>query len=196
MEELKQFLLLDTPPEQSPEEMWRLQLVLLKYAESHFGTRSGKKILYRPDFDIDGPFVRHTPKYDGAFADLSFGSKSSWDCALNEIAHETVHLLDPRGTSKPAPKSSNFEEAVATAFAMHCSELAGGTYRAPSRNYAIALAHTSSFTSNIFTVAYAVRRSFGHFSAPSAADFLSLEINGLSNESAKLLADTFPGRGY
>lgn len=195
MEVLKQFLRLGSAPEESGDELWQLQLALMRYAESLFGTRSGGKILYLPDFDAEGPHVRHTPNFDGAYADLSFRSKTSWNCALYEMAHETVHLLDPRGTPEHLPKASNFEEAVATAFAMHCSDIAGGTYLAPSPNYATALEHTASFRAHIFRVAYYVRRSFGHFSAATAENFLSFRISGLSKESAELLASNFPGRG-
>lgn len=196
MEDLTPFLSLSKHPESNMEDLWKLQLALMRYAESLFGSRSGRKVLYRPDFDSDGPHVRHTPTYEGAFADLSFGSKTSWDCALYELAHETVHLLDPRGTCRPPPKASHFEEAVATAFAMHCSDLAGGSYTKPSGNYAIALSHTLSFRGHVFTVAHGVRRSFGHFSSATSADFLSLKIPGLPKESAELLASPFQGRGY
>ena len=71
-------------------------------------------------FTDDGPHIRNTPELDGAFAELSRNSECYWPTATHEMAHETVHLLNP------APGNGNYlGEGVAVAFSVYVQTLFG-----------------------------------------------------------------------
>ena len=91
-----------TSPKDDPVALWALQLDLLAIAEAALGARDTSKKIYQPKFADDGPHMRNTPELDGAFAELSRNSQYYWPTAINEMAHETVHLLDP------APATGNY----------------------------------------------------------------------------------------
>tara|TARA_R110000868_G_scaffold35862_1_gene128004 strand:- start:433 stop:936 length:504 start_codon:yes stop_codon:yes gene_type:complete len=67
----------------------------LSEAEKLFGEKNFNKKIYRPIFNGDRPKIINTPNLDGAFASLSTGAKTDWVSTFYELAHETVHLLDP-----------------------------------------------------------------------------------------------------
>lgn len=48
----------------------------------------------RPSYSLPRPNIRNTPSLDGAFAELSRSAEAYWPTAVNELAHETVHLLN------------------------------------------------------------------------------------------------------
>lgn len=103
-----------TSPKGDPVALWALQLHLLSLAEAALGARDASKKIYQPAFADDGPHIRNTPGLDGAFAELSRNSECYWPTAINELAHETVHLLNP------APGNGNYLcEGVAVAFSLH-----------------------------------------------------------------------------
>lgn len=103
----------DAKPENDPTALWTLQCELLAMAESALGPRDKTKKIYQPSFDDDGPFLRNTPKQDGAFATLSQNAAGYWPTAVFELAHETVHLLNP------IAGSANFlEEGTAVEFSI------------------------------------------------------------------------------
>ena len=77
-------------------------------AESVLGPRDGSKKIYQPQFADDGPHVRNTPNLDGAFVELSHGGECYWPTIVYEMAHETVHLLNPIPGN-----TDNIEEGVA-----------------------------------------------------------------------------------
>lgn len=175
--------------------MWEMQQALLTYAEHLFGPRSTQKNLCQPDFDEDGPFVRHTPSFDGAFADLSYGSKSSWSCAFYELAHETVHLLDPRGDRSPLPSASFLEEAIATSFATNCQMIAGVTPSPHKGNYSLAIEFAQKLGRDLNEVGKDIRQKHGHFSTVTASQLMEIAPE-CPEEAAKWLTSDFPGRGY
>ncbi|MCW2482811.1 hypothetical protein, partial [Candidatus Symbiopectobacterium sp. NZEC135] len=116
-------------PKDSPQELWNLQRQLDKYAQSIFGPRNSKKKLLAPEFNADaaeGPHVSNTIDLDGGYASLSTVASTSWYATVYELAHETIHLLDPR-PAPPFAKGSNwFEEGIAVEFALHCTEIVFG----------------------------------------------------------------------
>ena len=175
--------------------MWQMQQQLMAYAEQLFGPRSIRKTLYQPDYDEDGPFVRYTPSFDGAFADLSYNSKSSWPCAFYELAHETVHLLDPRGDSSPVPTASVLEEAIASSFAAHCQEIAGVTPFPHKGNYSLAIELSQKLGRDLHEVGRDVRQKHGHFSNATAPQLMEIAPM-CPEEVAKNLTSDFAGRGY
>ena len=83
-------------PREAPSELWSVQLQLLRLAEDILGPRDTAKIIYQPVFADDGPYISNTPNLDGAFAKVSRKAEGYWPAAVNELAHETVHLLNPK----------------------------------------------------------------------------------------------------
>ena len=103
----------ETKPRDDPHALWSLQVELMSMAQSLLGHRDTSKQVYQPQFTDNGPCIRNTPNLDGAFAELSQSAGSSWPLAVFQMAHETVHLLNPvpGGTN-------NLEEGVAVAFSL------------------------------------------------------------------------------
>ena len=101
-------------PGEAPSALWELQCELLGLAEDALGPRDTSKIIYQPVFADDGPHIRNTPNLDGAFAELSRNAEGFWPTAVYELAHETVHLLNPK------PGIGNWlSEGIAVAFSVY-----------------------------------------------------------------------------
>lgn len=83
-------------PKETPSAVWFVQLQLLRLAEQTLGPRDATKTIYQPTFADDGPYIRNTPNLDGAFAELSRNAEGYWPTVVNELAHETAHLLNPK----------------------------------------------------------------------------------------------------
>ncbi len=98
-------------PNDSPTNVLSLQWTLMAFAESILGIRDRTKTIYQPVFTDHGPNIRNTPNLDGAFAELSRNAEGYWPTVVNELAHETVHLLNP----KPGD-GTWLSEGVAVAF--------------------------------------------------------------------------------
>ena len=62
---------------------------------------------------------------DGAFAELSRASECYWPTVVFEMAHETVHLLNP-----VPGNANNLEEGVAVAFSLRVQPSYGICYPA------------------------------------------------------------------
>ena len=82
-------------------------------AESVLGPRDALKKIYQPQFADDGPHVRNTPNLDGTFVELSHAGECYWPTIVYEMAHETVHLLNPIPGN-----TNNLEEGVAVEFSL------------------------------------------------------------------------------
>ena len=104
-------------PGEDPSALWSLQLQLLQLAEDVLGSRNASKIIYQPVFADDGPYIRNTPNLDGAFAEWSRNAEGYWPTVVNELAHETVHLLNP----KPGV-GTWISEGVAVAFSNYAQQ--------------------------------------------------------------------------
>lgn len=103
--------------EASASALWRLQNDLLTLAEIKLGPRDGSKKIYQPTFGPDGPFLINMPTLDGAFAQLSLSAAVFWPTAVYELAHETVHLLNPT-----VGCTNWLEEGIAVAFSIFALE--------------------------------------------------------------------------
>ncbi|UAY91503.1 hypothetical protein KSL88_18750 [Pectobacterium polaris] len=116
-------------PKDSPSDLWTLQCLLDRYAQNVFGPRNPQKKLYQPSFNSkaeDQPHVINSKNEDGGWAQLSLNASSYWPTTVYELAHETVHLLDPR-PAPPYGKGSNWlEEGIAVEFSLHCAGLIYG----------------------------------------------------------------------
>ena len=102
-----------TKPRDDPNALWALQMELLSMAESVLGPRDASKKIYRPKFADDGPRIRNTPNLDGAFVELSHAGECYWPTIVYEMAHETVHLLNPIPGD-----TNNLEEGIAVDFSL------------------------------------------------------------------------------
>ena len=111
-----------TNPVDDPLALWALQLELLGQAETLLGPKDQSKKVYQPQFTDHGPNLRNTPNRDGAFVELSRAAETDWAEAVFEMAHETVHLLNP-----VAGYTNNLEEGVAVAFSLHVQPSTGST---------------------------------------------------------------------
>jgi len=80
---------------ESASALWSLQNHLLNQAERLLGSRDLSKKIYRPSFHQDGPILINTASKDGAFVALSQNAAGYWPTVVYEMAHETIHLLDP-----------------------------------------------------------------------------------------------------
>lgn len=110
----------DSSPEQDPSALWSLQLQLLELAEGVLGPRDGSRVMYQRVFTDAGPNIRNTPNFDGAFAELSRSVEAYWPTAVYELAHETVHLLNPlRGNG------NWLSEGIAVAFSDYAQRCHG-----------------------------------------------------------------------
>jgi hypothetical protein len=104
------------PPCDRPEVLWALQGELLRHAEFHLGARDANMRMYQPQFGPPPPILIHSQSGDGAWARLSPIAAQSWSVATYEMAHETVHLLNPVVGS-----TIFFEEGIAVDFSFQMS---------------------------------------------------------------------------
>ena len=114
-------------PKDDAVALWSLQQTLLSMAEHLLGPRDSAKKIYQPIFNNAGPFIRNTPNMDGAFAELSPNAAGYWPTAVFELAHETVHLLNPT-----AGGTNFLEEGIAVAFSQFAMERYGWQPYEPS----------------------------------------------------------------
>ncbi len=161
-----------TEPLDDAPGLWALQWELLEIAETELGPRDRSKKVYQPQFADDGPFLRNTPNFDGAFVELSRNDEHYWPTVVYEMAHETVHLLNP-----VARGNGNYlEEGVAVAFSLYVQPMYGFkmSVQIPSYEYALKLADSLP----VGTLA--------------AGKLIRQHIGALSSATAQSLAELFP----
>lgn len=160
----------DVKPQDAPAALWDLQHELLALAEHLLGPRDRSKQIYPPDFHPDGPFLRNTPDNDGAFVQLSQNAAGYWPATIYEMAHETVHLLNP------VAGGTNFlEEGIATAFSMYAVQTSGHPQnKIKIEAYADAMALVQSLPPDAFTAARMVRETVGALSAATLNDLANM----------------------
>ena len=122
-----------TNPVDDPLALWALQLEPLGQAETLLAPKDQSKKVYQPQFTDHGPNLRNTPNRDGAFVELSRAVETDWAEAVFEMAHETVHLLNP-----VAGYTNNLEEGVAVAFSLHVQPAYGISVRPGTTAYDLA----------------------------------------------------------
>lgn len=152
--------------------MWSLQLELLSWAETLFGIRDPSRILCQPCFhNSERPEIRFTLDDSGAFAVLGCDAKRDWSYAVYQLAHETVHLLNPVKLGQ----ANYLEEGVAVAMSLHVSRIYGFSFLAPSSSkYGKALKLVNKLPEGAILSARRIRREVGRFSAVSTEDLLKL----------------------
>ncbi|MBD2254047.1 hypothetical protein [Nostoc parmelioides] len=150
-------MLPNTRPVDDPVSLWNMQQYLLTEAEQLLGSRDPTKIIYRPTFHPNGPFLRNTPNLDGAFAQMSFNARDYWPTVVYELAHETVHLLNPT-----VGHTNWFEEGVAVEFSIYAQSLFKlPSYQPQTGAYLEALQLVRSLPNNPFISAKKIRAKIG-----------------------------------
>ena len=187
-----------TRPEQSPTEMAELQEKLDQLAQNLFGPR--KKRLLAPEFVAGGPNVRFTVDETGAYAELSLAAAAGyWPTAIYQLAHEIIHLLDPRIGYPKGRGASWFEEGLAVHFSLSVLQeifdptvlsLFSDHLEKNGEKYYTALQLFSELDEDVYTRARQIRQSAGHFSDATAEDFKRVSPN-LKDHIAIELAKSF-----
>lgn len=160
-----------THPRDDRNALWALQMALLSTAESVLGPRDTSKKIYQPQFSDIGPLLRNTPSLDGAFVELSRNGERYWPTVIFEMAHETVHLLNPTIGS-----TNNLEEGIAVAFSISVQPLYGINIRPSMRSYLEALQLVSTLPGGPLEAGKRVRS----------------ELHALSDVNLQDLEDLFP----
>jgi hypothetical protein len=169
----------NTRPESEQSTLWLLQTELLDVAQDLLGERDMTKRIYPPSFHPTGPRLRNTPNLDGAFAELSPNAAGYWPTALYEMAHETVHLLDPT-----VSYTNWLEEGVAVSFSQHALALYGlPLFPISFDTYRRALELVSDLPGGPFEFAKAAREVAG---ALNQVTFEQLAALAPSHDSGKL----------
>ncbi len=109
-----------TRPINDPSGLWWLQWQLLPMAEAVLGDRDKLKVIYQPKFSDDPqatPKTVNTPNFDGAFVKLSRKAVDNWNLVLFQMAHETVHLLNP-----VVGAARTLEEGIAFEFSLYVQQ--------------------------------------------------------------------------
>jgi hypothetical protein len=165
--------------------MWMLQQRLMHHAELLLGRRTTAKKLYQPAFSTGGPFVRNTPNRDGAFAELSPNAAGYWPTVVFELAHETVHLLDPC-----TGYTNWLEEGLAVEFSHYCVCLMGGRPSpAEVRGYRDAQVLVRALPGGAFAFGKQAREKLGPLHLLTA-QMLKAEFPQISKDLAKRLTKT------
>lgn len=177
-----------TRPDAGPSRLWWLQNDLLRLAEQKLGPRDKSKEIYQPGFHPDGPHLINTPTMDGAFALLSPNAAGYWPTAVYELAHETVHLLNPT-----AGNTNWLEEGVAVAF----SVVALGHYDLPTLRpspgaYLEALSLVQGLPNGPFPTARRVREVAGALNAVSFEQLIGIVPGHDQSKLLQLAAPCMP----
>lgn len=179
-------------PDQCPDLMWELQVKLDSCAQQLFGKRNPNKSLLRPVFVADGPHVRNTLSLDGGFAELSLNAAGYWPTAIYELAHETIHLLDPRPGHPHGKGATWLEEGLAVNFSLAVSKAIGDpSTKVSVQKYKIANQLFSRLGGNLFHAAMEIRSRCGHFSDAKISDILAVSPKVPVNIAEKLVTSFY-----
>ena len=180
----------ETTPSDNPTFVWELQLELLNIAESHLGPRDTSKKICQPQFQGDRPNVRHTLSLDGAWAELSIRSSKNWYLLLFEMAHETVHLLNPTLLEE----SNYLEEGVAVEFSILVQTLyqVEKVYNPAEEPYIKALSLVHRLPGNPIASARLFRDQVGPLSEASPEELARL-FPSVDSGTLQKLAEKFAG---
>lgn len=169
-------------PEDDGVALWALQCFLKNQCEVRLGKVSEDKKIYQPIFNGDRPHIVNTASCDGAFAALSENSRRYWPTALYELAHETVHLLDPI-----AGYTNYLEEGLAVHFSVEMSKLFTQHQQQPNcRFYNQAWQLVNQLPDDIYQSGAKIRENFGSLSKATSAGIKNL-FPSLSEHVAKEL---------
>ena len=104
--------------------------------------------------------------HDGAFAILSGNARTYWPTTLYELAHETVHILNP-----VVGQVNYLEEGFAVIFSMHMtSEFTSHPIEPGDKYYREAVRMVSMLDDNPYRAARMIRKRFGVLSLAEEAE--------------------------
>ncbi len=175
-----------TDPVNDPAGLWALQWQLIVIAERELGPRDGLITVFQPTFADDGPFLRNTPNFDGAFVELSRNAEHYWPTAVFEMAHETVHLLNP----VVRDAGNMLEESVVVAFSLHVQPMYGFTMPVTMPSYAEAMRLAESLPGGALPAGRLIRESAGALSC-ATEELLGRLFPGLDRGTRARLAGRF-----
>lgn len=170
--EYSMFTFAASPPRGTPAVVWAIQQTLVAEAEKRFGPRESTKQIFQPTFGVGGPILINTPTSDGAFAMLSEAAAVYWPTLVFELAHETVHLLNPINGF-----TNYLEEGVAVVFAAEMSSLTAHPQNTNVLGYVTALGLVSKLPAPFASSIRLIRE----------------QIGALSHADAAAIAELFPG---
>ena len=141
-------------------------------SEAALGPRDPSKKLYQPQF-IDGvPHIFNTKNPDGVIVRLSRNGECYWPTVVFEMAHETVHLLNPIPGN-----ANNLEEGVAVAFSLSVQQLYGVSVQTSMKSYLYALQLVAILPGGPFEVGKGIRERVGALSDARVEDLGELFPN-------------------
>ena len=175
-----------TDPVNDAPGLWELQWKLIEIAEAELGPRDRSKKVYQPTFADDGPFLRNTPDFAGAFVELSRNAEHYWPTAVFEMAHETVHLLNP----VVVDAGNVLEEGVAVAFSLHVQRMYGFIMPVTMASYVDAVQLAESLPGGALVAGKFVRESVGALSSATPQSLAAL-FPGLDETIGVRLASKF-----
>ena len=174
-------------PRVSPESLRVLQLDLLRRVESELGRRDLSREICQPRFFGDDPHIWFDPTQTGIV--LSRKAECDWPKAVFEMAHETIHLLNP-----VRRKDSNYlEEGIAVAFSLnvqhsYCINVEISK-EAPYQKYHNALRLIKELPGGPLKAGLLIRERVGKLSAAETQDlevlFQSVDKNDLCKMAKK-----------
>ena len=123
----------------------------------------------------NGPQLRNTPDLDGAYVELSPNGRFYWPTVVFEMAHETVHLLNP-----VPGNTNNLEEGVAVAFSLHVQPSYEISVPVCMRSYEYALMLANSLPGGALTAAKAIRHQVGALSAATTECLAELFLRSVT----------------
>jgi len=170
-----------TDPINDPASMWNLQLKFLDMAEELLGPK-GKGFkgmafeICQPSFHNSSiPKMKFTVNHDNALAVhavLGCDAESDWTYVVFQLAHETIHMLNPVTCSEV----NYLEEGVAVAFSMHAQKHFKDCNREPNPDneadlkYAIALDLVKQLPGGPLESARRIRQKVDRLSDATADD--------------------------
>lgn len=173
-----------THPIDDAASLWALQQELMRAAEDLLGPRDSTKKIMQPMFSTAGPHLCHTPNLDGAFAELSRNAEGYWPTVVFELAHETVHLLNPT-----VGYTNWLEEGVAVEFSIHAQSMFDlQRYMPPRGIYLDALEMVRALPGGTFDAARAVRKIAKSLNAVTHQNLIYL-FSGIDEALLKQLAE-------
>lgn len=184
---------LEAAPFDDPETMWQMQLELLALAEDIFGPRNPIYRLDKPLFRETGPTIRYGNTLRSVAVELSFNGRWYWPTIVFEMAHETIHLIDP-----VIGNSNYLEEGAAVAFSLHAQALYGLEVYGREANgpqdepYICALHLLHELPGDALEAAGRIRRETGPLSAVKPEELLNL-FPDLDSQVADAMTARFLG---
>jgi len=183
-----------TAPQNDPASIWNLQLKLLDMAEELLGPRDRYFKICQPEFVDGGPIVLPSVNNSAEWRVLlSFNGRGYWPTVIYELAHETIHLLNPVTSSEV----NWLEEGVAVALSIHAQECFGLKVWKPSPSverdiqYHIAFGLVQALPEGALESAKRIRQKVGRLSDATADDLMSLYHGCLEPTVAEKLANKF-----